>query len=260
MHRTRSWHFGAPLTSYRTGFTLIELLVTVSIIALLVGITLPALMSAHDSARLASCASSLRQMALVMKVYENDSRGFLPRTQDPSYGQAFASTNPGTPLTKTWIDHLTKLGFIEGRLSEQGLPETLRCPEGRDLDNDPTWAGHMPHFGMNYFLSPPAANEASLGRKSFGGRPDRAVGSPSTKIFLVETRHLSNPRGWFSAGNQNWTALRHSGGKVVNIMYLDGSCRAAKPSKPAPTSPSDVTHPLASIYFVNQLTDGPGSW
>lgn len=60
-----------------TGFTLIELLVVISIIALLVGILLPALGSARRTAQRLVCANNQRQVATSMFVYETDS-GTLP--------------------------------------------------------------------------------------------------------------------------------------------------------------------------------------
>ncbi|MHC4827787.1 MAG: prepilin-type N-terminal cleavage/methylation domain-containing protein [Planctomycetota bacterium] len=54
------------------GFTIIELLVVVSIIALLVGILLPAIGKARDNARVNQSKSNLRQMAVAHKTYAAD--------------------------------------------------------------------------------------------------------------------------------------------------------------------------------------------
>ena len=62
----------------RAGFTLIELLVVISIIALLIGILLPALASARGVARAASCASNMRQIGVGVYAYALDWEDQLP--------------------------------------------------------------------------------------------------------------------------------------------------------------------------------------
>ena len=62
----------------KKGFTLIELLVVMVIIALLVGLLLPALGRARDEARKTQCRSNLRQIGLAMNIYANDNKGWLP--------------------------------------------------------------------------------------------------------------------------------------------------------------------------------------
>ncbi len=57
----------------RIGFTLIELLVVVSIIAVLISILLPALRSAREAAKHATCLSNLRQLGVASASYATDS-------------------------------------------------------------------------------------------------------------------------------------------------------------------------------------------
>ncbi len=60
------------------GFTLIELLVVISIIALLIGILLPALGAARETARLSQCASNQRQIATALYSYATDEKDQFP--------------------------------------------------------------------------------------------------------------------------------------------------------------------------------------
>ena len=59
-------------------FTLVELLIVISVIAILVGMLLPALNSARIKARTISCKSNLRQFAQGSVAYAGDNDDFLP--------------------------------------------------------------------------------------------------------------------------------------------------------------------------------------
>jgi prepilin-type N-terminal cleavage/methylation domain-containing protein/prepilin-type processing-associated H-X9-DG protein len=71
-------------STWRFGFTLVELLVVIGIIAVLVGLLLPAVGRAREQSRRTACLSNLRQLGFAMITYANDHRDRLPNSNPPN--------------------------------------------------------------------------------------------------------------------------------------------------------------------------------
>jgi prepilin-type N-terminal cleavage/methylation domain-containing protein len=74
-----------PPASPRPAFTLIELLVVISIIALLISITLPALGQARETSRRTKCMANLKGMGQGFALYMNEKRALFPKVR-PLHG------------------------------------------------------------------------------------------------------------------------------------------------------------------------------
>ncbi len=62
----------------RRGFTLVELLVVIAVIALLIGVLVPALAGARESSRRVTSSANLRQLAIFKNLYAEDYDNWFP--------------------------------------------------------------------------------------------------------------------------------------------------------------------------------------
>ena len=72
-------------------FTLIELLVVIAIIAILAGILMPALSSARERGRQATCANNLKTFFLAQAMYADNYTFYCPGVwgSNSTHGQAY---------------------------------------------------------------------------------------------------------------------------------------------------------------------------
>lgn len=107
---------------YRCAFTLIELLVVISIIALLVGILLPALGAARRSAQDMKCLSNERQMLIGFFGYTSNSDGILP------IGISAYAVDPGDETNWALLisDYIQQTGVQYD--DQEKVSEAFTCP------------------------------------------------------------------------------------------------------------------------------------
>src|SRR5947208_399870 len=59
------------------GFTLVELLVVIGVIAILIGLLMPALTRARQQANSVKCMANLHVLGTMLQAYENENKGWL---------------------------------------------------------------------------------------------------------------------------------------------------------------------------------------
>ncbi len=135
----------------RSGFTLIELLVVISIIALLVGILLPALGAARRSAQRLQDLSNLRQFNVAHTTWAVDHKGDLPTASTDYNG-----TQLNTPVTG-WYD----IDLFQEMRKSYGMPlGSFSCISYEDITEDNVkqaeldpqgkiWVNWMYYGGLN---------------------------------------------------------------------------------------------------------------
>jgi prepilin-type N-terminal cleavage/methylation domain-containing protein/prepilin-type processing-associated H-X9-DG protein len=86
-------------------FTLVELLVVITILGILIALLLPAIQSARESGRRASCSNNLRQIGVAASAYLSEQQAFPPGSE--SHAWAAAPTTPWTFFRWSALARLT---------------------------------------------------------------------------------------------------------------------------------------------------------
>jgi len=134
-------------------FTLIEVLVVIAILAAVIGIMLPAVLSARERARDIQCRNNLRQLSMGFRLAADSRQGRLPILgEDPWFETVFSylESNPqvfrcpgdrrGVDLSYTWRDEFSIIP--ETQLGGQRLSRVATSKVGVVFDAEEGW--HAP--------------------------------------------------------------------------------------------------------------------
>lgn len=213
-------------------FTLIEVLIVVAVLALLVGLMLPALSKSRQSAQITACTVNLRQLITASLMYVGDNRDVFP---DPAWDPPMPvgyrgwlyvgkiadviKNGQGSSTGSLW----TYLGG-EPDLADLGVQKTYRCPAHK-----PPWRAASTSDNITSYLMNGAVR--GFGREKVSFRVDRF--RPDAWIFWETDEWVS---GWNDGssypdqglskrhGQQNRNAARYDNAGAT-IAVIDGGCR-----------------------------------
>lgn len=169
----------------RRGFTLLDLLVSIAVIIVLIGLLLPALGSARETANRVVCRSNVRQIGLGLFMYADSHQDFLPHSVYAHPWGARAAAAP-QEMMHLRLPASESMGLSHhwdglGVLYSQGYlptPKIFYCPSYHGSHTFDAYA--------EAWLEPAGAIVGNFHYREFGPKPKRITLIPPTSALLAD--------------------------------------------------------------------------
>ena len=217
-------------------FTLIELLVVISIIALLIGILLPALGAARKTAQTMSCLSNMRQLSIAMYAYTADNDSNFPT--ETGVDKTNPALGTGKFSERYWYSEPVIGTYVPGDIQpidgNSYGGSIFACPSDTD--------GALRSYSINaYSTSAPQKMEDTTGIEIDKERVFDADAKKSSKLILFgeaysrwnPTYWNATPDGWFASaliGYQGSSYLNFTAGGPNAANSMVNGNRASQAS------------------------------